>query len=164
MPPRRGPPLWPGPCCPSPSQAPASWNSRPMACHRDRWTSVDLVIQVIKNPVLLGSDWGSGVRRHKPSLPSPHPNSAKEPSSQNLWSLILEGGGNFLISHFAKGVYLVEVPSILSARTLILMSCNPYTGTSCCHHTHLVQMLSLGQGCFPSNVPAALILAKGPFP
>lgn len=136
-----------------------------MACHRDRWTSVDLVIQVIKNPVLLGSeigDQGSGDISQVCPLPIPILLRSLPPRTYGL--LFWRAGGNFLIFHFAKGVYLVEVPSILSPRTLILMSCSPYTGTSCYHHTHLVQMLSLGQGCFPSNAPAALTLAKGPFP
>lgn len=135
-----------------------------MACHRDRWTSVDLVIQVIKNPVLLGSkigDQGSGDISQVCPLPIPILLRSLPP---RIYGLLFWRGRGFLVSHFAKGVYLVEVPSILSPRTPILMSCNPYTGTSCYHHTHLVQMLSLGQGCFPSNAPAALTLAKGPIP
>lgn len=131
----------------------------PRPCHRDRWTYVDLVLQVTKNSVLLGSEIGDQ-RSEDISQVCPVPIPILLRSLPPRIYGFLFWRGDFLPSHFAKGVYLVEVTFVLSPRTLILMSCNPYTGTSCHHHTNLVEMLSLGQGCFPSNTLAALI-SKG---
>lgn len=138
MPPRGVPPLWPGPCCPSPGQAPTSLNTRPMACHRDRWTSVDLVIQVSKNPVLLGSeigDQGSGDISQVCPVPIPILLRSLPPRTYGL--LFWRGGTSIFLILLRMFIWF-EVTSILSPRTLILISCNPYTGTSCYHRTHLV--------------------------